>query len=128
MKQRERKERQAIDHYYGENQEAPLDGEMNDFMVTLSQSLDKMKIIDDEPMSISLDAIIQEGLLRQEERKQQEEMRSFILSALIIILSLPIWMIVLGVKTILLWQWILLIPVTLAILPFVKSGNRKEVG
>lgn len=128
MKQRERKERQAIDHYYGENQEAPLDGEMNDFMVTLSQSLDKMKIIDDEPMSISLDAIIQEGLLRQEERKQREEMRSFILSALIIILSLPIWMIVLGVKTILLWQWILLIPVTLAILPFVKSGNRKEVG
>lgn len=128
MTQKEEKEKRAIDHYYGEKKSSPLDEEMKDFIVTMSRSLDKMKGIDEESLSIPLDDIIQEGLLRNEEKKQRDERRSFILSALIIILSMPIWMIVLGLKTILLWQWILLIPVTLAILPFVKDGNRKEVG
>ena len=128
MTQREEQERQAIDHYYGEKMAFPLDGDIEDFMADMSQTLEKMKIAEEDPLNLSLDEIIHEGLLRKEEKKRRAEMKNFILSSLIIILSLPLWMVVLGMKTILLWQWLLLIPVTLVILPFVKNGNRKEVG
>ncbi|HBI05320.1 MAG TPA: hypothetical protein DDY49_14985 [Paenibacillaceae bacterium] len=128
MTQREEQERQAIDRYYGEKMAFPMDEDIDLFMADMSQSLEKMKIADEDSMNLSLDEIIHEGLLRKEEKKRRKEMRNFILSSLIIILSLPLWMVVLGMKTILLWQWLLLIPVTLVILPFVKNGNRKEVG
>lgn len=127
MTQRKEKEKKAIDVYYGENQGDPLDQEMDDFFVVMSQSLDKMKIDAEDTLTISLDEMINNGLQRKA-KKQKQEMRAFIFSAIIIILSLPLWMVVLGMKTILLWQWFLLIPVTLVILPLMKNGKGKEVG
>jgi cation transport ATPase len=123
------KEKRIIDHYYGET-DTPIafDEEMKDFLDSMSHSLEQMEIREEESLSISIDSLIQEGLLRKEQKKQREELTSFILSALIIIFSLPLWMIVFGLKTILLWQWILLIPVTLVVLLVLKNGERKEVG
>jgi len=123
------KEKRIIDYYYGET-DTPIafDEEMKDFLDSMSHSLEQMEIREEESLSISIDSLIQEGLLRKEQKKQREELTSFILSALIIIFSLPLWMIVFGLKTILLWQWILLIPVTLVVLLVLKNGERKEVG
>lgn len=136
MKQQEEKEKQIIDHFYGEGKydKDPGDKWSAGFSSKMEGSLEKMDPLEDEclpaafQLKIDINAIIDEGMRRKEQQAYKEETWSFVISALIIVLSLVLWGNVLGWKTILLWQWILILPVSIIMIPFVTKQNRKEVG